>query len=154
MPQPFGWGLFLPMLWSQWPPTTASHWSCAAWTRSSARSTTCWKSYRPQRPSAIRHAGAIFQGRITSRSPHLGGAGKTVFLAFQYGVMYVLSFGIIITAFASATALAGLLATMACRSIWWMFRRRWKNCSWARQVWTSSHFPRTATCHADGWEMA
>jgi len=27
-------------------------------------STTCWTSYGPPRPSAIRHAGAIVQGRI------------------------------------------------------------------------------------------
>jgi len=48
--------------------------------------------------------------------------GKSVFLAFQYGVIYVISFAAIITAFASATALAVLLVMMACRSIWRLFR--------------------------------
>jgi len=48
--------------------------------------------------------------------------GKSVFLAFQYGVMYVLSFATIITALASAAAFAVLLMMMACRSIWRLFR--------------------------------
>jgi hypothetical protein len=51
----------------------------------------------------------------------LAAQGKSVFLAFQYGVMYVLSFATIVTAFASATAFAVLLVMMAGRSIWRMF---------------------------------
>ena len=70
-------------------------------------------------PSAIRCAGVIFQARITSRSPILAALvlglgrrslpatvqGKSMFLAFQYGVMYVLSSATIITVFATAIAL-------------------------------------------------
>ena len=41
---------------------------------------------------------------------------------FAYGVMYVLSFAIIITVFATAIALAVLFVMMACRSIWRLFR--------------------------------
>jgi len=37
-----------------------------------------------------------------------------MFLAFEYGVMYVLSFAMMATVFVSATALAVLLA----RSVW------------------------------------
>ena len=48
--------------------------------------------------------------------------GKSVFLTFAYGVMYVLSFATIITVFATAIALAVLLVMMACRSIWRLFR--------------------------------
>jgi len=48
--------------------------------------------------------------------------GKSVFLAFQFGVMYLLSFATIITAFASATSLSVFLVMIACRSIWRMFR--------------------------------
>src|SRR5262249_21575755 len=46
---------------------------------------------------------------------HLGGAGKSMFFAFGYGVMYVLSFATIITVFATAIALAVLLVMIACR---------------------------------------
>jgi hypothetical protein len=48
--------------------------------------------------------------------------GKSVFLTFAYGVMYVLSFATIITVFATAIALAVLVVMMACRSIWRLFR--------------------------------
>jgi len=48
--------------------------------------------------------------------------GNSVFLTFEYGVMYVLSFATIITVFATAIALAVLLVMMACRSIWRLFR--------------------------------
>jgi len=47
-----------------------------------------------------------------------------MFLTFAYGVMYVLSFATIITVFATTIALAVLLMTMACRSIWRLLRRR------------------------------
>jgi hypothetical protein len=47
---------------------------------------------------------------------------KSMFLAFQYGVMYVLSFATIITVFASAIALAVLLVMIACRSVWRLLR--------------------------------
>jgi hypothetical protein len=40
------------------------------------------------------------------QKPHLGGAGKSMFLTFEYSVMYVLSFATIITVFATAIALA------------------------------------------------
>jgi hypothetical protein len=56
------------------------------------------------------------------QKPHLGGAGKSMFLTFEYSVMYVLSFATIITVFATAIALAVLLAMIACRSIWRLFR--------------------------------
>jgi hypothetical protein len=45
-----------------------------------------------------------------------------MFLAFQYGVLYVLSFATIIAAFVSAIALVLLLVMIACRSIWRLFR--------------------------------
>jgi hypothetical protein len=45
-----------------------------------------------------------------------------MFLAFEYGVMYVLSFATIITVFVTATALAVLLVMVACRSIWRLLR--------------------------------
>jgi hypothetical protein len=58
--------------------------------------------------------------------PAMAGAfsvqGKSVFLTFAYGVMYVLSFATIITVFATAIALAVLLVMIACRSIWRLFR--------------------------------
>ena len=50
--------------------------------------------------------------------------GKSVFLTFAYGVMYVLSFATIIAVFATAIALAVLLVMIACRSIWRLLRRR------------------------------
>src|SRR6516225_2764837 len=50
--------------------------------------------------------------------------GKSMFLTFAYGVMYVLSFATIITVFATTIALAVLLMMMACRSIWRLLRRR------------------------------
>ena|SRR5215467_3844532 len=49
-------------------------------------------------------------------------ARESVFLAFQFGVMYLLSFATIITAFASATSLSVFLVMIACHSIWRMFR--------------------------------
>ena len=58
------------------------------------------------------------------QKPHLGGAGKSMFLTFEYSLMYVLSFATIITVFATAIALAVLLVMIACRSIWRLFRRR------------------------------
>jgi hypothetical protein len=45
-----------------------------------------------------------------------------MFLAFQYSIMYVLSFATIITVFVTATALAVLLVITAGRSIWRLFR--------------------------------
>jgi len=48
--------------------------------------------------------------------------GKSVFLTFAYGVMYVLSFATVIAVFATAIALAVLLVMIACRSIWRLFR--------------------------------
>src|SRR5262249_11677586 len=48
--------------------------------------------------------------------------GKSMFLTFAYGVMYVLSFATIITVFATTIALAVFLMMMACRSIWRVFR--------------------------------
>ena len=45
-----------------------------------------------------------------------------MFLTFEYGVMYVLSFATIITVFATAIALAVLLVTIAYRSIWRLLR--------------------------------
>ena len=76
MPQPSGWGLFLRCcevndLRRQPFTDPAPPGRDRAQNRPRA-----WKSYRPQRPSAIRHAGAIFQGRITSRSPILAAPGK------------------------------------------------------------------------------
>jgi hypothetical protein len=50
------------------------------------------------------------------------GQGKSMFLAFGYGVMYVLSFATIIAAFATVIALAVLLVMVAWRSIWRLFR--------------------------------
>src|SRR6516162_3083662 len=50
--------------------------------------------------------------------------GGSMFLAFQYGVMYVLSFATIITVFATAIALAVWVVMIACRSIWRLLRRR------------------------------
>ena len=47
---------------------------------------------------------------------------KSMFLAFQYGVMYVLSFATIIAAFAAAIALVLLLVMIVCRSVWRLFR--------------------------------
>ena len=47
-----------------------------------------------------------------------------MFLTFEYGVMYVLSFATIITVFATTIALAVLLVMIACRSIWRLLRRR------------------------------
>ena len=47
-----------------------------------------------------------------------------MFLTFEYGVMYVLSFATIITVFATVIALAVLLVMIACRSIWRLLRRR------------------------------
>jgi hypothetical protein len=43
----------------------------------SESSTACWKSYRPPLPSAIRHAGAIAQGRTDATSRSVGAAGST-----------------------------------------------------------------------------
>jgi hypothetical protein len=40
-----------------------------AWTRSSASSTTCWKSCGPPRPSAIRRAGAIALTPLEHKRP-------------------------------------------------------------------------------------
>jgi len=58
--------------------------------------------------------------------PSMAGAfsvqGNSVFLTFEYGVMYVLSFATIITVFATAIALAVLLVTIAYRSIWRLLR--------------------------------
>jgi hypothetical protein len=48
--------------------------------------------------------------------------GTIVFLAFGYGVRYVLLFATIIAAFATAIALAVLLVMVAWRSIWRLFR--------------------------------
>jgi hypothetical protein len=45
-----------------------------------------------------------------------------MFLAFDHGIMYVLSFATIITVFASAIALVLLLVVIACRSTWRQFR--------------------------------
>jgi hypothetical protein len=45
-----------------------------------------------------------------------------VFLAFQFGVMYVLSFAIIITAFASATAVAVLHLAAVSQSLKALFQ--------------------------------
>ena len=45
-----------------------------------------------------------------------------MFLTFEYGVLYILSFATIIAVFATAIALAVLLVMMACRSIWRLFR--------------------------------
>ena len=49
--------------------------------------------------------------------------GEAVFLAFGYGVMYVLSFATMITVVASAVALAALLVMMGGRSIWRLVRK-------------------------------
>jgi hypothetical protein len=46
-----------------------------------------------------------------------------MFLAFGYGVMYVLSFATIIAAFAIVIALAVLLVMVAWRSIWRLLGR-------------------------------
>jgi len=46
-----------------------------------------------------------------------------MFVAFGYGVMYVLSFATMITVVASAAALAALLVMMAGRSIWRLVRK-------------------------------
>jgi hypothetical protein len=65
---------------------------------------------------------------LTGPGPSMAGAssvqGKSMFLTFAYGVMYVLSFATTITVFATTIALAVLLVMMACRSIWRLFRRR------------------------------
>jgi hypothetical protein len=45
-----------------------------------------------------------------------------MFLAFEYGVLYVLSFATMIAAFVSAIAVAALLVMIACRSVWRLFR--------------------------------
>jgi len=45
-----------------------------------------------------------------------------MFVAFEYGVLYVLSFATMITVFVTATALAVLLVTVVCRSVWRLFR--------------------------------
>jgi hypothetical protein len=45
-----------------------------------------------------------------------------MFLAFHYGVMYVLSFATIITAVATVLALVLLLVMIVGRSIWRLFR--------------------------------
>src|SRR5215831_18459083 len=74
-------------------------------------------SPRHQRTSGLRP-------RPESWGLHLGGAGKSMFFAFGYGVMYVLSFATIITVFATAIALAALLVMLTCRSIWRLLRRR------------------------------
>ena len=46
-----------------------------------------------------------------------------MFLAFQYGVMYVLSFATIITVFATAIALAVWVVMIACRKAHSIIRR-------------------------------
>ena len=48
--------------------------------------------------------------------------GNSMFLAFQYGIMYVLSFATIITAFASALAVVLWLVMIVGRSVWRLFR--------------------------------
>ena len=45
-----------------------------------------------------------------------------MFLAFQYGVMYVLSFATIIAAVATALSVAFLVVMMLGRSVWRLFR--------------------------------
>jgi len=45
-----------------------------------------------------------------------------MFLAFEHGVMYVLSFATMVTVVATAVALAVLLMMAAGRSIWRLFR--------------------------------
>ena len=45
-----------------------------------------------------------------------------MFLAFEHGVMYVLSFATMVTVVATAVALVVLLVMMAGRSIWRLFR--------------------------------
>ena len=49
---------------------------------------------------------------------------ESMFFAFGYGVMYVLSFATIIAVFATAIALVVLLVMIACRSIWRLLRRQ------------------------------
>ena len=50
------------------------------------------------------------------KTPTASGTRESMFLAFQYGVMYVLSFATIIAAFAAAIALVLLLVMIVCRS--------------------------------------
>ena len=45
-----------------------------------------------------------------------------MFLAFQHGVMYVLSFATMVTVVATALAVAVLLVMMVGRSVWRLFR--------------------------------
>ena len=45
-----------------------------------------------------------------------------MFLAFEHGVMYVLSFATTITVFVTAIALVVLLVMMVGRSVWRLFR--------------------------------
>src|SRR5262249_58077054 len=51
--------------------------------------------------------------------------GKSVFLTFAYGVMYVLSFATIIAVFATAIALAVFVVMVACRRILQIVCTRW-----------------------------
>ena len=48
--------------------------------------------------------------------------GNSMFLAFEHGVMYVLSFATIITVVATAVALVVLLVMVIGRSVWRLFR--------------------------------
>jgi len=45
-----------------------------------------------------------------------------MFLTFEYGVMYVLSFATMITVVATALAVAVLLVMMVGRNVWRLFR--------------------------------
>jgi hypothetical protein len=77
-------------------------------------------------PDTLPHRAHGLPSEALARSGGWGlmpsGQGKSMFLAFGYGVMYVLSFATIIAAFATVIALAVLLVMVAWRSIWRLFR--------------------------------
>ena len=87
-----------------------------------------WEAFGPVSCRADRAELYLRSALLNLPWPSMAGAfsveGKSVFLASQYGVMYLLSFATIVTAFASATAFAVLLVMMACRSIWRLLCRR------------------------------